>query len=371
MTIQVVIPSIDELADNYARYCRERLAEAGNAASGTTPADIALARANLLAMGFATGSAVFGNYAYLRDFVVRQAIPTSSVDEYLDAWLNAYGLPRKQAVPARGYAAGTGVPGKTLEAGTELRSQAGVIYAVTEDIDVAADGSVVPTLFATTPGTAGNLPAGAQLTLVSTVDGIDATFTVGRMELGTDRETDPEAIYRLHQRLANPPRGSAPADYERWALACPGITRAWGVRNPAGPTSAGVIIMADNNAPYGLPTEAQRQYVYDYIRDPLRGPPDELFVIIPDPLVIDILLQIDPDTQRTRDGIQLELADLFWRESVPGGRIPHTHLDEAASIAPGEYDHVFVQPPLVPGGAIIATAYEIAVLGGVAFEAMS
>lgn len=369
MTLQVAIPSIDELADNYLRYCRQRLAETGNVASNATAADIALARSNLQAMGFATGAIGYGNYQFLRDFVARQAIPTTSTREYLDAWLNAYGLPRKQAQPARGAAGGTGVAGEPLPANTELQSDTGAIYVVQEDAVVAADQTVSPRLIAVTPGAAGNLAPGSKLTLVATVAGIDAEFVVTAMDGGTDREKDEEAIYRLHQRLANPPLGSAPADYERWALSCPGITRAWCIRNPSGPCTVAVVIMADNNAPYGLPTEAQRQFVFDYIRADDRGPPDELFVIIPTAKVVDIVLQIEPDTMSIRDGITLELKDLFWRESIPGGRIPYTHLSEAVSVSPGEFDHVFIEPVIVPGDGIIAGPYEIAVVGSITFTA--
>ena len=125
---------------------------------------------------------------------------------------------------------------------------------------------------------------------------LDSAFTAdvaSGMSGGADLESDDLAVYRLQQRLANEPMGGSPADYARWALTVASITRAWGVRNPAGPTSAGVIIMADGNLPNGLPTLAQRKTVEDYIRDPKRGPPDELFVIIPTLDVINFTLKHD------------------------------------------------------------------------------
>ena len=130
--------------------------------------------------------------------------------------------------------------------------------------------------------------------------------------------------------------GGCPADYARWALQVAGITRAWGLRNPAGATTAGVIIMADGNASPGLPTAGQRQAVLDYIRDPKRGPPDELFVIIPTPVPINVTVNVSPDTAAIRAGVVTALQDLFFREAVPGGSIPHAHLVEVISSVTGE-----------------------------------
>lgn len=81
-----------------------------------------------------------------------------------------------------------------------------------------------------------------------------------------------------------------------------------------------------------------------------------------------LALRTTPDTAATRSAIELELRDLFFREAVPHGRIPHTHLREAVSTAPGEFDHVFVQPTLTEGGFLVAGAFQILVLRSVAFQ---
>jgi len=370
--VNVQIPSIGEAKDNAARLLQQALTDAAvNSGASLSATDVMLARSNIEAMAFVQGVGIHGAYRYLRDFIARQAIPTKAVKEYLDEWLTAYGIPRKEATVATGLAVGPGVAGKVLRAGTALQDENGLIFTVQADVVVDAEGTVTPTIVCSTPGAAGNLAPDAPLELVATVEGIDGTFSVVAPGLagGADREEDPEAVYRLAQRLANPPRGSAPGDYERWALSVPGITRAWGIRNPSGPTTAGVIIMADRNAPYGLPTPAQREAVYDYIRDPNRGPPDELFVIVPEPVFVDVQLRITPDSKTIRDAITLELKDLFFRDAKPAGRIPHTHLSEAVSAATGEFDHEFVQPVLAPGGFLVAGAFQILVLRSVSFLA--
>ena len=175
-------------------------------------------------------------------------------------------------------------------------------------------------------------------------------------------------MYRLQQRLSSEPLGGCPADYARWALQVPGITRAWGVRNPAGPTSAGVIIMADGNVAPGLPTIGQRDQVLDYIRDPRRGPPDELFIIIPTLVLINVVVNLSPDTLVIRAGVVAGLKDLFFREAVPGGSIPHGHLAEVISGVVGEYNHTISAPVITSGAFFTVNSFDkLLVLGSVTF----
>lgn len=369
--INAPIPSIREATDNAARLLQQALAMAVQASdpASVLPSDLELARSNIKALAFVRGAGLHGAYRYLRDFIARQAIPGLSADVFLDGWLDTYSMPRKEPSLASGQAAGTGINGAVLTAGTLLQHEAsGQQFRTLADATVAA-GAVSVSVMATQVGASGNLAAGAQLKLVTTVAGIDSTLSLAAgTSGGADRESDEEAIYRLKQRLAFSPMGGAPADYARWALSLAGITRAWGLRNPAGPTSAGVIIMADGNAPYGLPTSAQQAQVYDYISDPRRGPPDELFVIIPTPQVVNVTLRLNADTAATRAAATAALRDLFFRESVPGGSIHHSHLMEVVSGVQGEIDHQFTAPALTTGGVFTASSYaHLLVLGTVSF----
>ena len=369
--LNVPIPSISETTQNVARLLQEALAQAVQASDPKTvlPSDLELARSNIKALAFVQGVGLHGAYRYMRDFLARQAIPGTSSGKFLTEWLRTYKMDRKEAAAAAGQAPGTGVNGTVLAEGTLIQSPFGQILRTTADATVVG-GVLTVQLIAVQVGAAGNIAAGTELTLVSSVDGIDPTFICSGMSGGADVESDPEALYRLIQRLSRVPRGGSPGDYAGWALALAGITRAWGVRNPAGPTSAGVIIMADNNAPYGLPTGGQQDQVYDYITDPRRGPPDELFVIIPTAQVVDVTLRLTPDTAANRTDAVAALKDLFFRESVPGGELPHSHLTEAISSIAGEYSHEFVAPALTQGGKFTATTYaHLIVLGTVTFVA--
>jgi uncharacterized phage protein gp47/JayE len=369
--LNVPVPSITELQQNAARLLQQSLAQAGQAAgpAALTAADLELARSNVKVLAFVQAVGLHGAYRYLRDFIARQAIPIKSADEFLDGWLDTYGLPRKGASTASGQAAGTGVDSTMVTAGTLVQADDGRQYRVVADATVAA-GSVAVRLMALSAGAAGNLDGGATLSLISTVDGVDAEFVVGPdgVSGGADIEKDSEAIYRLQQRLSNEPLGGCPADYARWAMQLPGITRAWGVRNPAGPTSAGVIVMADGNVAPGLPTPGQRKLVFDYIRDPRRGPPDELIVIIPQARVVDVIVHLSPDTAATRAGTLAALQDLFFREATPGVSMPTSHLTEAISGVSGEFNHTLMQPVVASGGMLaVETFDEILALGTTEF----
>jgi uncharacterized phage protein gp47/JayE len=374
--LNVPIPSVQQLQQNCARLLQQSLQAAIQAArpADVSTADIDLARSNIKALAFVQGMGLHGVYRYLRDFIARQAVPIYSAGEFLRGWLLTYGMDFKAASAAQGGATGTGVPATVLPAGTLVRTDAGVQFKVVADVVVGAGGTVAAAFIAVVAG-AGYVSAGTPLTLVSPVDGIDSTFTASAGWLpGVDVESESAAVYRLQQRLANAPMAGSPADYARWALQVSSITRAWGVRNPAGATTAGVIIMADGNpsgvALYGLPTASQRDEVYDYIADPMRGPPDELHVIIPTAVVIAPKLRISPDNAAVRAAVVAGLKDLFFREALPGGSLPHGHAIEVVSEAAGEYNHEWVSPSVVQGSIwTVPSAYHLLVLGDVTFVA--
>ena len=125
--LNVPIPSIAELTQNSARLLQQSLADAVQSANPAqlTPTDVALARSNTRALSFVQGVGLYGAYRYLRDFVARQAIPIKSAGEFLDGWLNTYGLPRKPASAAFGAVNGTGVAGSILATGTLLQTADG------------------------------------------------------------------------------------------------------------------------------------------------------------------------------------------------------------------------------------------------------
>ena len=91
-------------------------------------------------------------------------------------------------------------------------------------------------------------------------------------------------------------------------------------------------------------------------------------MIVPTAQVINLTLRLKVDTAATRAAASAALQDLFFRESVPGGSIPHSHLFEAISGVKGETDHQFISPAMTTGGVFVASSYaHLLVLGTVSF----
>jgi len=174
------------------------------------------------------------NLQYL-DWLADQVMPDRAETEWLDRqgniWLvNADGTKgRKAPTPASGYALFTGIEGTILPIDTDLRVGTvgtGVLYRTTVDAVIGDAETVVP-VTAIDTGSIGNLDSGDTLFTVTAVAGVDSTATVVNLAGGTDQETDDELRVRVLERIRNPPMGGDADDYVQWALAFPGVTRAW------------------------------------------------------------------------------------------------------------------------------------------------
>lgn len=77
-------------------------------------------------------------------------------------------------------------------------------------------------------GDAGNTPAGTQLTLDVSISGVDSTATISTdITDGADIETEDAFRSRTLLAYQNTPQGGNDDDYEAWALAVSGVSRAW------------------------------------------------------------------------------------------------------------------------------------------------
>ena len=89
---------------------------------------------------------------------------------------------------------------------------------------------------------------------------------------GTDTETDDQLRARILHRIQNPPMGGAQADYVTWALAVPGVTRAWAAPEQGPGTITVRFLMDDLRADDdGWPTPADVQAVVDLHRQDAAG----------------------------------------------------------------------------------------------------
>jgi uncharacterized phage protein gp47/JayE len=197
-------------------------------ASKLKGADGTLPKSNLTVSSDVIAALVYGLYGYA-DWLARQALPNTADDwYYLSRWGALFGLSPKPPVPSAGHTLFTGSVNSSVPHHTLMQDSLGNQYKTTADATLQTGATPAP-IVALVGGLAGNLPAGAPLTLLSALTGVDGTATVDGSGLsgGLDAETAAAFGARISDRVKNPPSSAGTvADYQRWALSVPGVTRA-------------------------------------------------------------------------------------------------------------------------------------------------
>jgi uncharacterized phage protein gp47/JayE len=304
--------------------------------------------------------AMHGLYGYA-DWVSKQAVPTTAESEALSEWAITFGVFRSPAGYAHGTVTLTGTAGSTVLGGTRMKRDDGTEYAV--DIDSTfVSGTLDVAVTAVLAGPGPNCPAATEVTLSAPVSGVqaDAVVATGGIIGGTDIETDDSLRSRLLFRLQNPPSGGSASDYVLWALAVPGVTRAWCLPEHYGVGTVGVTFAVDGEAS-PIPNGGKVAEVQAYI-DARRPVQAAVTVFAPTPLAIDLTIDnLVPDTAAVRSAIEQSLTDAIIRDGEPGQPVLLSHLREAISLAPGEEDYTLTSPV----ADITVAAGELPVLGTV------
>ncbi len=326
--------------------------------------DARLRRSNLNVLSRVHSGGMHGLYGFLH-WLSRQFLPDTAESENLDRiatlWL-AEG--RKPAAPAAGPILFTGNNGAVIPAGTLLQRSDGAEYATDAEVTIA-DGEADAQVTAVQGGTEGNTEAGSALTLVSPIAGVQSQATVGGAGLtnGIDIESDDALRERVIARMQQPPHGGASFDYIMWALAVPGITRAWVFPLGLGEGTVLVYVVTDDADPI-IPDGTKIQEVQDYI-DERRPVTADVTVVAPTAVALDFEIEdLEPDELSVRDAVEASLRDLIRRTAEPGGTILISHIREAISIAAGEHDHVLVDPV----ANVDHSDGEIAVMGNITWS---
>lgn len=231
-----------------------RAQAAADISSGVPGADGLLRFSNLGVLGNVQAGFSQLHYGYL-DFIAKQATPYTATDEYLEAWAALKGKTREPATAATGTATFSGTNGTVLSAGTVMTRGDGYAYQSTASGTVASGTVTVPIAAVLQPidpvnnptgnGAAGNAASGTVLTLQSPIIGIQMSGTSSALTGGADVELDDSLRTRMLQAYQNPLQGGATADYDGWALAVPGVTRAWNAPNGFGAGTVVVYVMLD------------------------------------------------------------------------------------------------------------------------------
>lgn len=281
------------------------------------------------------------------DWLALQLLPDTAETEWLDRhghiWLvNSDGSTgRKGPTLASGSADFSGTNGTVIPAGTQLRSSDSinsttVVYETTQDIVVSSSGGIEGPIRALDPGSAGNQVTGAQLDFVTVVPGADGVATVVTLTGGTDIETDEQLRARILQRIQNPPMGGAQADYVAWALAVPGVTRAWAAPEQGIGTITVRFLEDDLRADddgWPIPTDVQAVSAYIDKMRPVTV--KDCYVVAPIKAFLEITIaDLVPDTPEAQAEIEKSVQNMLHEKASPGQTIYAAWISYAIMNAP-------------------------------------
>jgi uncharacterized phage protein gp47/JayE len=219
---------------------------AADITSGLPTADGLLRFSNLQITGKAVAGLAHLNYGYL-DWIAKQGVPYTASGEYLEAWAALKKVYRKTANKAAGVASFRGVPGRIIDAGTQVIRGDSAAFPSLVTATVAADGTVALQVVADLAGEAGNTPVGSLMILGTAIDGVQSAGAVTTaITGGADQEGEESLFSRMLDAYQNTPNGGSRGDYPSWAKEVSGVTRAWCVPNGFGTGTVVVYTMLDD-----------------------------------------------------------------------------------------------------------------------------
>jgi uncharacterized phage protein gp47/JayE len=302
-----------------------------DAIRGNLPgADATIPNSVLRVMSDAMGALCHLTLQYI-DWLALQLIPDTAETEWLDRhgdiWLvNADGTTgRKLATLSEGTAGFiSDVGGRVVPVGARLGSQGNAIsYEVMQEVFCAPNNVPTPgPIRAIDPGSGGNLDPGTSLTVID-VPGVNEALVI-QLDGGTEQETDDDLRVRVLQRIRQPPMGGADHDYIRWALAVPGVTRAWVKPLEMGIGTVTVrvlfdVLRADDD---GWPRQEDLDSVSAYLDTVRPVAVKDFWVLAPIKQFIDVhIRKLSPDNPETRDEIETSLLEMLTELASPGQTI--------------------------------------------------
>lgn len=302
-------------------------------------ADASIANSVLRVLADNQGGLCHLNLQYI-DWLALQLLPDTAETEWLDRhgdiWLvNADGTTgRKLATLASGTVNFTGVAGTVVPLNARLVGAIG--YETTAEITIGTGPTIAP-VRALDTGSIGNVASGENLTLASDVPNADSVVTVIEITGGVDTETDEQLRVRILHRIRNPPMGGAVADYVTWALAVPGVTRAWAAVEQGIGTITVRFLMDDLRADDdGWPTSSDVQAVAAYIDVMRPVTVKDCYVLAPIKQFIDIsIANLVPGTEEVAGAIESSVRDMLYEQAAPGQTIYAAWVSYAIMSAPG------------------------------------
>ena len=248
------------------------------------------------------------------DWVVRQAFPQTAEGEYLDAHARLRGLERKKPVAAQGtvrFTAGEAAETpRSIPKGTVCMTAGLVRFETTEEGVLAAGGLTadVPAR-ALEAGSAGNVSAGAVVSMAVAPMGIAACSNPQPFAGGADGEEDGELRERVLDTFKRLPNGANAAFYEREALSFDQVAAAAVISRPRGVGSVDIVPATLAGAPNAALLEQLQNYFEER-----REIAVDLVVRAPQTVMVNIGVQVEPEEGRNTEEVldRVETAIREW-----------------------------------------------------------
>ncbi len=279
------------------------------------------------------------------EYISEQILVDTADAEYLERHSSIWGITRKSATKAIGTVDFVGADTIVIPAGTILQRSDNVQYVTDGDVTIVT-GVGSGTVTALIAGSEGNTNVNTKLNIISPISGIqnEVTVATGGLTGGTDKETDDALRARIIARIQQPPNGGSKDDYIKWAKEVAGVTRVWVYPEQLGSGTVSVTFVMDDAVSI-IPTTSDVTAVQNYIDGDTKKPVTaDVTVFAPTPINIDFNITINPNTVAVQTAIKAEIEDLFKREASPGGTLYLSRIQEAISIASGEFDHTLNSP---------------------------
>lgn len=335
-----------------------------------------LRRALLKILARVFAGAIHTLYGY-NEYLSLQILPDLAETDWLDRHAFCWGLARIKATYAHGDVVFSGTNGTSIPMGTIVVRDDGVEFATTED-GVISSGNVTLDVQATTlyPGDIGNTSLGIVVVLLSPITNIDdnATVDTGGIAGGIDEETDEDLRDRILERIRNPPAGGSESDYKQASLVVSGVANAYVYPNmdvldeELGHVT--VVVLGDDPKVPGAGILADVQTAVDAIK-PVTA---TLHVEPIDSTIIDIDVEIIPNTSALQTEIENNVIDLFDKEGEPGGTILLSHLRDAilrGGVNDYQITDIEVDSISIGVNDIELTDYQYPILGTITFSLLT
>ena len=149
-------------------------------------------------------------------------------------------------------------------------------------------------------------------------------------------ETDAELRARILRRIQQPPMGGAAYDYEAWALAVPGVTRAWAASEMGVGTITVRFLMDDlRAADDGWPTPNDIAIVDAYVNSKRPVTTEDCWVLAPIKQFLDVTIaHLVPNTTEVQAEIEKSIQDMLFVQAAPGQTIFAAWISYAIMSAP-------------------------------------